>query len=332
MLQVLVKTSRVLFIVVILSSMLLSACEEDKKDESTQEKTIGVLNLSPGMESVLAGFKATMTERGYEEGKNITYIYQGPAGSVEGLDPLIEELKTHDLDLVLAFGTPTAQKAQAAFADTDIPVLFGPVNDPITAGLVTSITTHSENVSGVQNGASVAKGLEWLSKIMPEAKNVYVPHNPDDASSIASLLSLQEIAPSLDIELLINEVTTNDELTTALAEIPEDADAVFILRVAMFDARTADFVPPANALGIPVMASRSDILEATDVIIGFGPDFYKIGQQAAGLAVQILEGTKASDLPIETSEEYLSINLKAAEAIGIEMPNEILNQANEIIR
>ncbi|MBN2304567.1 MAG: ABC transporter substrate-binding protein [Anaerolineae bacterium] len=325
--------SRVLFILCLLSTLVLAACGDDgKKDEKTETKTIGVLNISPGMELVLAGFKDVMaSEFGYIEGENVTYIYGGPSGSVEGLDPLIDDLKTHDLDLVLAFGTPPAQKAEAAFADTSIPVIFGPVNDPIAAGLVETIAGHPENVTGIQNGASVAKGLDWLVQTMPGVEQVYVPHNPLDSSSVASLASIQEVAPGLGIELLIGEVTTSDELTEALANIPEDADAVLVLRVAMFDARTADIVSAATEKDLPAMVSRSDVLEFTGAIIGFGPDFYNIGQRMARLADQVFKGTEASALPIETAEEFLSVNLAAARAIGVEIPDAILRQANNIV-
>ena len=309
-------------------AFLAVACASGETEPKTY--TIGVLNHAEVLDPVFQGFRDAMTELGYGE-NSIVYEYSGPTGSVDALDPVLADLMTQNLDLLLTFGTPPTVKAHQAVAGSNLPVLFVPVNDPVGSGLVDSLESPGGNMTGIRNSLSTARALEWLLDIAPQTSKIFVPHNPDDSSSVASLGILQDTANKLGVSLEVREVRTTEEILAAAAEIPEDVDAVFLMRSGLITSQVDSFVTKANELAIPVATTVTDLVDS-GVMISFGTGYYQMGKQAAHLADQILRGIAPSDLPIETADAFLSINLQVADALGINISDDTLGQAQYIVR
>lgn len=310
-------------VVFMITGLLLTACggEQDKI------YTVGVINLTSDLETTVEGFKQGMIELGYTESENIAYIYEGPAKDMDKLDPIAQSLVKEDVDLILSLTTPATQAAQRATANTAIPVVFVPVNDPVKAGLVNSIKQPGGNITGVLLGIQEARRLEWLLQVDPTIEQVYIPYNPQDRSATVSLETVKEAAPKFGIELITQEVTTADEVMAAAKNVPEEADAVFILPDSLVSGHSADFVHQ-----LPTSGPNPELLERDGILSSYGIEQIATGKQAARLADQILRGVKPSDLPVETAEFFSAINLKTAKAIGLDIPDEILLQADTIVR
>lgn len=304
---------------------LLTACGSGQKTY-----TIGVINLAPPLDAALDGFKAGMAERGYIESENVTYIYEGATGSVDALDATAQRLVERDVDLILSITTPATQAAQRATAETDIPVVFVPVTDPVAAGLVQSLRRPGGNITGIMTGGTEGARLQWQLKIAPNVEKVYIPYNPD-GSSTSSLAATEAAAEQLNVELVTQVATNPDEVAAAIEAIPEDADAIFILNDGFIETQIDKFIEAALERDIPISAS-SLLHVSAGVLFAYGHRHEVNGQAAAGLAAQILEGVEPADLPVETAETFLSINLKSAEAIGLDIPDSILRQADTVIR
>ena len=290
--------------------------------------TIGVVNLSPAGDPLFDAFKAGMAELGYVEGENVNYIYPGAVGTIEGLTPAIQDLMAADIDLILAMSTPAARSAKQATEGTDIPVVFVPVYDPVKSELVESLTRPGGNLTGIRGGGLIPKQLEWLLAIAPDTSRLFVPHNPGNSFSVQALGDLEDIAAKFGIELVVAEVRTEDELLAALDAIPEDVDAWFNLPSGLLSAHRSKIVETAVQHRLPLTSFGS-----TDgALLFFGPDNYRMGEQASRLAAKILQGTAPADLPVETAEFFLGINLQTAQAIGLDIPDDVLIQADDIIR
>jgi putative ABC transport system substrate-binding protein len=298
----------------------------------TQSKTftIGVINLTPSLEPVLEGFKDGMTERGYVEGENTTYIYEGPTGSIDKLAAAAQGLVGADVDLILSITTPATQAAQRATAGTDIPVVFVPVTDPVSAGIVQSLRQPGGNVTGITTGGSEESRLHWQLKIAPNIKKVFIPYNPDDSSK-ASLAATEAAAAKLNIELVTQVATTPDEVSAVIETMPKDVEAIFILSDGFMESQTDKLVEAAVEHGLPLSATNLKLVEA-GILFSFGFQPYGVGQQASRLADQILRGAKPAGLRVETAEFILVINLQSAEAIGLEIPDDVIRDAHTIIR
>ena len=301
-------------------------------DKGLKTYTIGVLNFSRRQEDTVKGFKEGMTELGYNDGENVTYLYEGAIGAIETLDAVAQKLVEKDIDLILSITTPATQAAQRAIAGTDIPIVFIPVTDPVGAGLVKSLMQPGGNMTGVTFGPQEGRRLEWLLQVAPTIKHIYIPYNPDDRSAVLALEMASEAAPKLGVELITRETRTTEEVMTAIEQIPEEADAIVSLPDSLVGAHIAELIEAALTRNLPTSGPNLTAVEDGH-LTAYGIDIaVSARQQAARLADQILRGTKPADLPVETAEFYSAINLKTAEAIGLDIPNDILLQADIIIR
>jgi putative ABC transport system substrate-binding protein len=310
------------------TALLLGGCGSPAEPKSY---TIGVINLTPNLEDTLTGFKQGMTDLGYVEGKNVTYIYSGPAGGIDKLDGIAQDLVNAKVDLIFSISTPATQAAKKATAGNNIPVVFGILTDPVGAGVVASLAQPGGNVTGVTFGPQESRRLEWLTKIDPAAKRVYIIYNPDDSSAKLAFKTANATAATLGLEIVPQEARNSDEIAAALANLPDDIDAIYLLPDSLVGAKQADILVVANARHLPVSVANVDLVK-DGPLYSYAMKQGPTGQQAARLADQILKGTKPADLPVETTEFFLAINLKTAQAIGLTIPDNILSQADTIYR
>lgn len=160
----------------VITGLLATACSGIGQPKTY---TIGVVNISAGLETdLLPDFKENMAGLGYKEGQNVTYIYKGVPDKVEKLDALAQDLVQADVDLILAITSPAALAAKRATADNPIPVVFVPVNDPVTTGIVASLRNPGGNLTGITFGAQEPRRFEWLIQVAPDVKKVYIPYTP----------------------------------------------------------------------------------------------------------------------------------------------------------
>ena len=312
-------------ILLIAVSLLLTGCGAAQKTY-----TIGMVNHAPSMVPVFEGFKAGMAELGYVEGKNVTYVSHG----VIGTDPKkiaddIKSLLDQKVDLLVTIGSPTTLPAEKAVEGTKTPIVFAPVIYPVDVGVVKSISRPGGSATGVQSGNTIAKALEWLLKIAPNTKKVYVPYNPKDQVSVLSVKTLQEAAPKLGVELALAEVGTPDELMAAVDTLPKDVQGAFLVTAPSLDPRLGEFAKAAAQQGLAVGAYSH--VEDT-ALVTYTSDTFLIGKQAARMADQVLRGIAPADLPVETAEYFLTINLKTAKVLNLDVPDDILRQAKTVIR
>ena len=336
------KNKPIVFGVVIIILVALIAvlafdpfAEEDDDDNSANEKgavTIGVVNLGVVLDPVFEGFKDGMTDLGYVEGENVTYIYNGAVGDISLMDTEAQKMVDADVDLIVAISTPAAQAAQRVTAGTDIPVLFLAISNPIDAGLVDSLVEPGGNMTGLTHGTQEGLRLEWLTKINPEIKKVWIPYNDQDPSPVLVLQKISTVADDLGIEMVTQVTTSKEEIEAALAEPPADdidaiylpSDSVVVSNADLFIAYALEYKLPLSVPSVPEVENGA--------LIAYGFNFYTSGQQGAVLADKILDGTDVKLLPVEVTEFFLSLNLKTAEAIGLTIPDAIIRQADNVYR
>lgn len=293
---------------------------------------VGVVNLSPRLEPVLMGFKEGMTELGYVEGENIEYVYDGPASSIEELDAKTAVLIANEVDLIVSISTPATQAAHRLTQENQIPVVFGPVTDPVAAGVVDSVAEPGGNVTGVRLGSrSEGQRLNWLLETVPRVQRIYIPYNPDDASANSSVTAVSEAADELGVTIIVQEARNDEEITIAIENIPEDIDAIMLPQDSLVAARIDDFVALANERQLPLSTPTDEQVER-GALIAYSFRLHELGVQMARLGDQIAQGVNPSDLPVETAEFFLTINLDTAQKIGLEVPDTILQSADTIVR
>jgi putative tryptophan/tyrosine transport system substrate-binding protein len=317
-----------LVITLVITGLLVTGCGGALKPRTY---TIGVLNPSLNQETTVKGFKEGMAELGYVEGQNVTYIYAGPV-SADQLDAVAQGLVKAKVNLILAITTSATKAAQKATAGTDIAVVFIPVTDPVGAGVVDSLMRPGGNTTGVTPATQEAKRLEWLLQVAPTIKHVFIVYNAKDQSPVLALKTVSEAAAKLGVELITREASTTEEAGAAFRNVPQEADAIFFLPDSVVNARAEDMFKLAIELGLPTSGPNAETVN-NGALTAYGVDLVIAArQQAARLASQILQGAKPADLPVETAQLFSAINLKTAQAIGLDIPDATLRQANIIIR
>lgn len=309
-----------------LTGLLVTGCGSAA---SAKTYTIGVVNYTQVLNPIVEGFQAGMAKLGYIEGKNVTYIYHGALeNDPQVIETEVKALLDQKVDMFLTLGTPTTLAAKKAVEGTNIPVIFVPVVNPVEAGVVANLRRPGGNVTGIQSVNLVNKGLEWLLKITPETKKVYTFYHPGDEVSVTTLKPLPEAASVLGVEFVPAEVHSPEEMLAAIQTLPKNT-AILLVTTPSLEAGIGSVLELTLERDIPVGGyNRSE----ETLVLNYTADRTAQGQQAARLADQVLKGIKPADLPVESPEFLLNINLKTAEAIGLNIPDEILRQADKVIR
>lgn len=319
---------RLALTLIILSALLLTACDSDGESETKAYK-IGVMIYVSIHEPVLDGFKAGMTNLGYVEGENITYLYNGIIDpTAEATQAEAQRLMDEHVDMFLTAGSLVTREAQTVVEGTDIPVVFCSVTNPVGGGYVESISHPGGNLTGTQVGLEIPKAFEMLVSLT-QAEKVYVPYNPTEVASIGSRPLLDAPAASLGVEIVSGEVSSVEEAVAAIETLPDDIDAIFRIPSPTLDAQSNQVSQAAITRGLALGAGHP-LDEAA--LFTLSTDFVSSGEIAAELADQIFDGVKPADLPVRSPDFHLTLNLQTAAVLGIEVPEDILRQANKIIR
>lgn len=299
--------------------------------DSPQERPllIAAVRLTPVDDATLAGFKDGLRELGYREGEDIRYFHEQPAGEIGRLDGYVRRALAQQPDLIFVSSTPGTLAVQQATRSH--PVVFCPVNDPVDSGIVKSLKAPGGNITGIRLPRGEDLRLQWLTKLAPGAKRVLFPYNPVDRSAQQTLAAVKTAAEKLGVELMEQPVRDSAELERDLDAFSGGVDAIFLPRDSTIESHINAYVATANRLRIPLCAPSLTQVEA-GALLSYGFMHYEMGRQAARLADQVLQGVAPADLPVETARSYLAINLTTAEAIGLDIPEDLLRQADKLLR
>ncbi len=323
-------STKKLFFLFFALSLVLSSCGAAKP----QSYTVGVIVEISWLSPIFDNFKITMTELGYVEGENITYLYNPEVGPDQAaFDAEAQRLMEQKVDIFFTVGTLTTKAAKKAVEGTDIPVIFTPVINPVEEGVVASIARPGGNVTGVQIIDHSPKGLEWALKILPQTKHVYMPYNPADSISMMIVNGgMLDAVAQLGVELAPSEVTSVDEMLARVDTLPEDTIIYLLSPLSSLEGGLEQLSQLAQERGVPVFSTNREIGASPFPVANYTVTFAGEAEQGANMVDRVLKGQKPADMPVETAEYFLDIDLKSAAAYGVEIPNEIIKQANVIVR
>jgi putative ABC transport system substrate-binding protein len=315
-----------IFIIALCCAITLSSTWSEGTDERVY--VIGIANINIQHEEIIKGFREGLSAQGYPEGKRVKYLYKG-VQDISEIEDTLKEFKSSGIDLMFTVTTPLTKKAAKVFSATPTPVLFAGVYDPVSAGLVASLSRPGRNITGIQIGGNAAKSLEWMKTAFPGMKKVLVPVHKDTDAAVQSLDDLSSAAKKLRLSLMFADVATVADLGRTLNKIPPDVDGIFVTNSIFFATNIEEFVKAAKRKKLPLGGSIGVV---NGVHISFSHLRGSTGRQASRLAAQILGGKKASELPVEMTEYYLSVNLKSLRESGLSVPDSVLRRADEVIR
>jgi putative ABC transport system substrate-binding protein len=294
--------------------------------------------LSPGSQTsdqnFLASFRDGLRELGWMVGQNIAIESRWADGKFERLPDLAAELVRLKVDVIVANVTQASLAAKRA--TTTIPIVMVGVGDPLGSGLVDSLARPSGNVTGPSSmlAEASAKQLALLKETVPSASPVAVLWNPANPVWQASALKQTEAAArAMGLRLQLVEARGPDELEGAFATITrERSGALFVPADIIFVRHAQQMADLAARHRVPAMYGFREHVEAGG-LMSYAASFPVMFRRAAAFVDKILKGAKPGDLPVEQPTKFeLVINLKTAKALGVTIPQSVLQLADEVIR
>ncbi|MGE3703337.1 MAG: ABC transporter substrate-binding protein [Hyphomicrobiaceae bacterium] len=296
---------------------------------------IGYLGVTSASDrpALLDAFRQRLRELGWVEGQNIGIDYRYAEDRVDRLPDLAAELVQLKVDLIVSFGTQGVTAAKNA--TETIPIVMIAVRDPVGTGLIASLARPGGNVTGVSGYAgleSVAKQLELLKETVPQIRRVAILSNPANAYHQLAIRELNVAARSLRVQLQLLKARGPNEFDGAFAAmVKERVGALLVLSDVIFSSYRTRLADLAVRSRLPTAYGNRESVEGGG-LMSYGPSFIDLHRRAATYADKILKGAKPADLPVEQPTKYeLVINLKAAKALGLEVPPLLIAQADEVI-
>ena len=276
-------------------------------------------------------FRQELRVLGYIEGQNLVLELRHAGQQPGRLSEIAAELTRSRPDIVVVYGSEPV----AAMQKSGLPIVMTVHADPLGTGLVPSLARPGGNVTGLTDGhADLApKRLEILKDAVPTIKRVAVLYNPGTPHAVRQLRHVQSEAPRLGLSVVPVEVRGVKEIDAALASVlKERADSLFVAPDPTWwigqHRKLAQF---AIANRLPTIGTVRQFAEQ-GMLISYGTNFTELWRRSAGYVDKILKGARPGDLPIEQPTKFdLVINLKTAQAIGVNVPRALLQRAEQVI-
>ncbi len=290
----------------------------------------------PALNDSRDGAAATLEAAGYVDGETATFLFGNAEGDFPTLATIVQDFLDEGVDVIIATSTPALQAAYSATAELgeDAPlVIFNSVTSPYVAGVAQASCVHPEWVIGTQALAPFEEIMPLIFEIVPDADTVGYIYNPAEANSVANTEIITPLAEELGLTLEVQTISNSSEVPTAAeALVSRDVDVFYVATDSTLVAALEGLVAVANDNGIPVIAS-----DATSgprgVVLARGLDYYQDGIDAGMFAVAYLNG----ELDVATAKinrqtgNALAVNLDAAAAQGVEVPQSLLDLASVVI-
>ena len=277
-------------------------------------------------------FWERLRELGWVEGQNLITESRWAEGRTDRLPALMTEVVGRNLDVLITYSTPAAIAAKNA--TSTVPIVVAHMGDPVASGLAASLAHPGGNLTGLSLGwADIAgKWLELLQETIPRLSSVAVIGDPASPMSRATAKELEAIAPTRGMKVRFIEVHEPEALHRAFKRARREAQAVLVLGDPLTLQHRRQITALAARYRLPGMYTFHQFMDSA-ALMGYSVDQVVVFRRAADYVDRILKGARPADLPIEQPTQYkLVVNLKTAKALGLTIPQSILQRADEVIR
>jgi putative ABC transport system substrate-binding protein len=304
-----------------------------------QQSAIPVIGVLHGVAAAqwadrMIGFHNGLGEAGFVEGRNLAIEYRWAEGHFDRLAAMADDLVKRKVAVILAGASDVAIRAAMAATKTTS-IVFTTASDPVRAGFVTSLSRPEGNVTGItfMGVDLVAKRMELLHEILPNANRIAVLVNPNNPGLMQDNIQLSEAAiHRLGLEMIIVKAGSGDEIESAvLSAFQQQAGALSIGNDAYLSSRSRQIAAFVLRHALPTMSESRDGVVA-GLLMSYGPNQADTFRQAGIYVGRILKGEKAADLPIMQPTKFeLYVNRTTARSIGLKISESFLVRADEVI-
>lgn len=307
----------------------LAACSSDGEggtDTGAESYSIGISQLvqHPALDAATEGFKEAFADAGVD----VEFTEQNANGEQATALTIAQQFAGQNLDLILANATPAAQAMAQNVTDT--PILFTSVTDPVEAELVNDWDAPGANITGTSDKTPLKDQFDLIEQISPETKTIGIVYASGEVNSQIQVKDAEKEAKERGWTVETQTVTSVGEIPQA-AETLKDVDAFYVPTDNMVVSGISSLVQVAEQHQIPVIGAEAGTVEG-GAAATIGIDYKELGRQTGEMALRILrDGEDPAEMPVETATEFsYVVNEDAAKAQGVEIPEEILKQAETV--
>ena len=309
--------------------MLAGCGQQAAKDDVFK---IGITQISdhPSLDNCRNGFIEGLESEGFIDGENIEIEFKSASDDMAANTQIAQTFASSGKDLVCGIATPSAQALYASCYEKGIPVIFNAISDPVQAKLAKSETEPLPGVTGVSDRLPVANQLKLIREVMPDAKTIGIIYSTAEANSVSTIEVYKNEAPNYGFTIEAIGIGSGAEVAQAADVLVSKVDCISNMTDNTVVSALAVVLDKANTNNIPVFGSEEEQVK-NGCIASAGLDYLELGRQAGVMAARVLKGESVDSIPYETlKESKITINPGVAEALGITIPESVLNTADKI--
>lgn len=284
----------------------------------------------PALDAVHQGVRDELAEEGFSDGDNLTLTHESAQGNSAIASQIARKFVGEGPDVIVAIATPSAQTMAAAARN--IPVVFSAVTDPVGAKLVQSLEKPGANITGVTDMLPIERHIDLLERVVPDAKTIGTVYNPGEANAVALVELLEASLEARGLKLAKAAATKTSEVLGAARSLVGKADAIYLTTDNTVISAAEAVVSVGERAKIPVFAADTATV-SRGAVAALGFDYYDLGRQTGGMVARILNGANPADMAVESVDTLnLFVNPEAAERMGITLSQDVLDDAQEIVK
>lgn len=277
----------------------------------------------------------TDAEKGFVDGMMpfqppVTILKHHANQDLQRLQRIILQIRRHPVDLIYVFGTIATQSVLKEIHD--IPVVFNIVNRPVVAGIIQSWNRSGNNATGASNQVPVESQLKALKKVI-KFRRLGIIYNPREPNSRIQRNIANGLQERMDFSLEDYKIAYPSDMAAVMPQLKGNVDAVFIPADSLMITLGDNLARWINDFNLPSLATVETMVLEHGMLLGLQPSYYQLGLMAAEKAQGILNGKSPSDIPSSRLDFFqMTVNMKTASKIDVQIPMSILVMANKIIR
>ena len=331
------NSKKLLSLLLSLVMILMTACGAQSTGSTATGAqkmiTIGIGQFAehPSLDNCRKGFVEGLKEEGFVEGQNVTYKYENAQTDGSIANQIYTNFVNNKVDMLMAIATPMAQAAYGLARDTEIPVIYTAITDPVAAELANENGTPVGNCTGTSDRLPVDQQLALIKEMYPNCKNLGILYTTSEVNSLSSIDEYKFYATKYDIEIKTVAINESSDMPMACDNILNRVDVMTNVTDNTVVASLPILLSKAKEKNIPVFGSEIEQVKLGCVAC-MGLDYVELGKQTGRMAAKILRGEKkAKDINYEVIEDAsLYLNENVVKDLGLELTEDLKKRATEI--
>ena len=301
---------------------LVAGCGQNDAATAEEPLTIGIVQLADNgaFTEMREGFINRMRELGYDESK-LTFVYQNAQGNASNLNTICQDMVNQQVDMIVPIVTPATQAV--VNLQSDIPVVFISVTDPVAAGVMSSMDKPDKNATGTSNLVPVDEIFKLANQLTPQVKTYGILYNTGESNAVTTVEKAKEYLEANGYQYVEATVTNSSEIQQDAQSLTGKVDAFYIPIDSMVQSAMPQVAQIAKDAKIPVYGS-SLVMVSSGALATVSVSDTEIGRMSADLADQYFKGTPIEEIPAVTLDTFTTIiNQSTADAIGVTIPESL---------